>query len=83
MRVINSNEANDIIKSWLRIRDTIEFLGSWEQPHSTNFKPIGLDGFRKEAGLNAFTLSPQKWISSTYAIGMISKSGRYGGTYAH
>ena len=67
----------------MRGKDTIEFLGLWEQLHNPNFKPIEFDRFRKEAGYNAFTLSPQKWIENTDAIGIVSKSGRYGGTFAH
>ena len=67
----------------LRNRNTIEFLGLWEKLNNPNFKPLEFEGFKKEAGLNAFTLSPKKWIESTNAIGIISKSGRYGGTYAH
>ena len=79
----DNTEANDIIRNWLRNRNTIEFLGIWEQLNNPSFKPIEFDGFRKEAGLNSFTMSPTKWIKSTNAIGIISKSGRYGGTYAH
>ena len=67
----------------MRGKDTIEFLGLWEQLHNPNFKPIEFDRFRKEAGYNVFTLSPQKWIENTDAIGIVSKSGRYGGTFAH
>lgn len=67
----------------MRGKDTIEFLGLWEQLHNPDFKPIEFDRFRKEAGYNAFTLSPQKWIENTNAIGIVSKSGRYGGTFAH
>jgi len=78
-----SDEPNDVIKNWMRNRDTIEFLGLWESLHNPDFKPVEFDGFRKEAGLNAFTLSPQKWIEKTNAIGIVSKSGRYGGTFAH
>ncbi len=78
-----SDEPNDVIKNWMRSRDTVEFLGLWETLHNPNFKPVEFDGFRKQAGLNAFTLSPTKWIDSTNAIGIISKAGRYGGTYAH
>ncbi len=78
-----SDEPNDVIKNWMRSRDTVEFLGLWEALHNPNFKPVEFDGFRKQAGLNAFTLSPTKWIESTNAIGIISKAGRYGGTYAH
>lgn len=76
-------DANDIIKNWLRNRNTIEFLGIWEHLYNPTFKPVEFDGFRKDAGLNSFTMSPKKWIESTNAIGLISKSGKYGGTYAH
>jgi hypothetical protein len=79
----DSIEANDIIRNWLRNRNTIEFLGIWEQLNNPDFKPVEFDGFRKNAGLNSFTMSPTKWIKSTNAIGIITKSGRYGGTYAH
>lgn len=72
-----------VINNWMRGKDTIEFLGLWEQLHNPDFKPIEFDRFRKEAGYNAFTLSPQKWIENTNAIGIVSKSGRYGGTFAH
>lgn len=78
-----SDEPNDVIRNWIRSKDTIEFLGIWEQLNNPNFKPIEFDGFRNEAGSNAFTLSPQKWIEHTNAIGIVSKSGRYGGTFAH
>lgn len=78
-----SEEPNDTIRNWLRNRDTIEFLGLWESMNNPSFKPVEFDGFRKESGANAFTLSPQKWISATNAIGIVSKSGRYGGTFAH
>lgn len=67
----------------MRNRNTIEYLGVWESLYNPEFKPTEFEGFKKEAGLNAFTLSPQKWINATNAIGIISKSGRYGGTYAH
>ena len=79
----DSKEANEIIRNWLRNRNTIEFLGLWEQLNNKDFKPIEFDGFKKEAGLNSFTMSPSKWVNSTNAIGIISKPGRYGGTYAH
>lgn len=67
----------------MRNRNTVEYLGVWESLYNPNFNPIEFEGFKKEAGLHAFTLSPQKWIFKTNAIGLISKSGRYGGTYAH
>lgn len=78
-----SDEPFIVINNWIRGKDTIEFLGLWEQLHNPDFKPIEFDRFRKEAGYNAFTLSPQKWIKNTDAIGIVSKSGRYGGTFAH
>ena len=67
----------------MRSKDNIQFLGLWESMHNPDFKPIEFDRFRNEAGSNAFTLSPQKWIEKTNAIGIVSKSGRYGGTFAH
>ena len=67
----------------MRVRDTIEFLGLWETIYNPNFKGVEFDSFRKEAGTNAFTLSPQRWIENTNAIGVISKSGRGGGTFVH
>ena len=78
-----SNEPKDVVKNWMRSKDTIEFLGLWEQLHNEKFKGVEFDSFRRQAGSNAFTLSPQKWIDSTDAIGMVSKSGRNGGTFAH
>lgn len=82
-RYKNAHEPKDVVKNWLRVRDTIEFLGLWETIHNPNFKGVEFDSFRKEAGTNAFTLSPQRWIEKTNAIGIVSKSGRYGGTFAH
>jgi hypothetical protein len=79
----NSESPNDVIKNWLRNRMTIEFLGIWEGLNNPNFKPVEFDGFRKEAGLNSFVLSPMRWIEKTNAIGIIVSAGRYGGTYAH
>ena len=73
----------DVIQNWIRNRNTIEFLGIWELIHNPNFKGIEFEAFKKEAGLNSFTLAPQKWIESTDAIGLVSKSGKGGGTYAH
>jgi hypothetical protein len=82
-RYKNVHEPKDVVKNWLRVQDTIEFLGLWETIHNPNFKGVEFDSFRKEAGTNAFTLSPQRWIENTNAIGIISKSGRGGGTFAH
>ena len=67
----------------MRNRNTIEYLGVWESLYNPDFKPIEFDRFKNEAGLNAFTMSPQKWIGATNAKGIISKSGRYGGTFVH
>lgn len=82
-RYKNVHEPKDVVKNWLRVRDTIEFLGLWETIHNPNFKGVEFDSFRKEAGTNAFTLSPQRWIENTNAIGIVSKSGKGGGTFAH
>ena len=82
-RYKNVHEPKDVVKNWLRVRDTIEFLGLWETIHNPSFKGVEFDSFRKEAGINAFTLSPQRWIENTNAIGIVSKSGRGGGTFAH
>ena len=78
-----SDEPKDVIKNWMRSKDTIEFLGLWEKLHNNNFKGVEFDSFRNQAGSNAFTMSPTKWIETTGAIGIVCKSGRYGGTYAH
>ena len=75
--------TDSIIQNWLRNRNTIELLGFWEQIYNPDFKPLEFEGFRKQAGLNSFVLTPKRWIENTDAIGIISKSGRYGGTYAH
>ncbi len=79
----NRDDAFIVINNWMRLRDTIEFLGLWESFSNPDFKPIEFDRFRQESGYNSFTLSPQKWIKATNAVGIISKSGRYGGTFAH
>lgn len=78
----NAGDPNGVIANWMRNRNTIEFLGIWEQLFNPTFNPLEFEGFRKEAGLNAFTMSPQKWIEATHAHGLISMAGRYGGTYA-
>ena len=78
-----SDDPTAVIQNWMRNRDTVEFLGLWESLHNPNFKPLEFEGFRMQAGLNAFTLSPTKWINVVNAIGIVSKPGRYGGTYAH
>ncbi len=75
--------ADHVIQNWMRNRNTIEFLGIWERLNNPDFKPLEFEGFRNRAGLNSFVLTPRQWITSTRAIGLISKSGRYGGTFAH
>ena len=77
------NRAADVIKNWIRNRYTIEFLGTWEVIHNSNFKVVEFDHFRKSAGLPSFVLSASEWIDRTNAIGIIVRKGRYGGTYAH
>lgn len=77
------NRAADVIKNWIRTRTTIEFLGTWETMYNPDFKVVEFDHFKMEAGLPTFVLSPKQWAEKTGAIGIISKSGRYGGTYAH
>ncbi|MCF2660249.1 KilA-N domain-containing protein [Parabacteroides distasonis] len=78
-----SDDPTAVIGNWMRNRNTIEFLGIWESLYNPMFKPLEFEVFRKEVGLNAFTLSPQKWTKTTNAIGIVAKSGRYGGTFAH
>ena len=78
-----SDAPADVVKNWMRSRETIEFLGVWEQLNNSDFKLVEFDQFRMAAGRNAFVLNPQKWIETTGAIGLQSKSGRYGGTFAH
>lgn len=79
----NAEEPKDVVKNWMRNRSTIEFLGLWEQLNNKHFKGVEFDSYLAEAGSNAFTLSPSKWIENTNAIGLITKSGNQGGTYAH
>ena len=78
-----SDDPTAVIQNWMRNRDVIEFLGLWETLHNPEFKPLEFEGFREQSGANAFTMSPRKWIEATNAIGIVSKSGRYGGTFAH
>jgi len=81
--MVKGEEGSEHIRNWMRNRNTVEFIGLWETLNNPNFKPVEFDRFRKQAGLNSFNLTPKKWIEATNAIGLISKSGRYGGTYAH
>ena len=78
-----SDTPADVVKNWMRSRETIEFLGLWEQLNNPVFKVGEFEHFRMASGRNAFVLSPQKWIETTGAVGIQSKSGRYGGTFAH
>jgi hypothetical protein len=82
-RYKDTNRTDDLIRNWIRNRNTIEFLGIWEQINNPDFNPVEFDGFRKQAGLNSFTMTPKQWIERTGAIGLVSKAGRYGGTFAH
>ena len=77
------DRSDHVIQNWMRYRNTIEFLGVWERLNNAVFKPLEFEGFKNRAGLNSFVLTPRQWIDATNAIGLISKSGRYGGTYAH
>lgn len=79
----NADHPDDLIRNWLRNRNTLELLGIWEQLHNPGFNPVEFDGIKKQAGLNSFTLTPKQWIERTAATGIVSKAGRYGGTYAH
>ena len=79
----DSSRAADVIKNWLRNRNTLEFLGTWEQIYNSDFKVVEFDHFKAEAGLHTFVLSVSEWIEKTNAIGLFVKKGRYGGTYAH
>jgi hypothetical protein len=80
----NKDMPADVVKNWMRTHSTIEFLGLWEKINNPSFKLVEFDGFKNESGSNSFVLSPQKWIETTRAIGIVSKSGRYGGgTFAH
>ena len=82
-RYKNPEHTADVVKNWTRSKDTIEFLGLWERINNPEFKLVESNQFRTLAGSNSFVLSPQKWIETTNAIGIISKSGRSGGTFAH
>ena len=82
-RYKDSDHTDDIIRNWLRNRNTLEFLGIWEQLNNPVFNPVEFDEIRMQAGLNSFTLTPKRWIEATRAVGITSKAGRYGGTYAH
>jgi len=76
------NRSDHVIQNWMRNRNTIEFLGIWETLNNPDFKPLEFEGFRNRAGLNSFVLTPAQWIQATHAVGIVSRSGRYGGTFA-
>ena len=78
----NPIEPKDVVKNWFRSKTTIEFLGLWEKINNPNFKGVEFDSFLFEAGSNSFTLSPSKWVEATSAIGIVTKQGRGGGTFA-
>jgi len=82
-RYKDTDHTDSIIQNWMRNRNTIELLGFWETIYNPDFKPLEFEGFRKQAGLNSFVMTPKRWIESTKAVGIVSKSGRYGGTFAH
>ena len=81
-RYKNPERSEDLVPNWLRSRNILEFLGIWEMLHNPGFNSVEFDGIKMQAGLNSFTLTPKQWIEKTGAIGVISKTGRYGGTYA-
>lgn len=82
-RFKNPEGTDDLVRNWIRNRNTVEFLGIWERLNNPHFNPVEFDGIRMRAGLNSFTLTPKQWIEKTGATGIVSKAGRYGGTYAH
>ncbi len=82
-RYKDAERTDDLIRNWLRNRNTIEFVGIWEKLNNPAFNPVEFDGIKMQAGLNSFTLTPKQWIEKTGAIGIVSKAGRYGGTLAH
>lgn len=82
-RFKDAEHTDTIIQNWMRNRNTVELLGLWEKIHNPEFKPLEFERFRKQAGLNSFVLTPKRWIETTKAAGIVSKSGRYGGTFAH
>ena len=79
----DNSRAADIVKNWMRNRNTLEFLGTWEQMYNSDFKVVEFDHFKQAAGLHTFVLSVSEWIEKTGAIGLVVKKGRYGGTLAH
>jgi hypothetical protein len=82
-RYKSAERTDDLVRNWLRNRNTVEFLGVWERLNNPGFNPVEFDGIRMQAGLNSFTLTPKQWIEKTGAVGIVSQAGRYGGTFAH
>ncbi len=82
-RYRDDSRSDYILQNWLRNRSTIEFIGLWEQLNNPSFNSIEFDGFKNEAGSNSFSLTPKRWVEATHAVGLVSKAGRYGGTFAH
>lgn len=82
-RYKDAERTDHVLQNWLRNRNTVEFLGVWEQINNPHFKPLEFEGFRSQAGLNSFVLTARQWVDSTSAIGIVSKQGRNGGTFAH
>ena len=78
----NPLEPKDVVKNWMRLKNTIEYLGLWEMLNNPNFNGVEFDPLLMQAGSNAFTLNPTRWIELTNAVGLITKNGRGGGTYA-
>ena len=83
MAKIGESRSSDVVKNWLRNRNTLEYLGTWEKIYNPDFKVVEFDHFKTEAGLHTFVLSVAEWINRTNAIGLYVKRGKYGGTYAH
>ena len=79
----NPDHPDDVIRNWLRSRNTVEFLGVWDRLNNPSFNPVEFDGIRMQTGLNSFVLTPKQWIEKTGAVGITSSAGRYGGTFAH
>jgi hypothetical protein len=79
----NANEPSHVIANWLRLSGTIAYLGLWEKIHNPDFNSLGFEGIDKESGKDYFSISPKRWVKETNAVGIVAKSGRYGGAFAH
>lgn len=83
-KFLNNDDPRYPIQNWMRLKDTIDYIGLWETLNNSNFNRVEFDAYKKEYGRNSFVMTPSKWIKSTSAIGIKSKAGKYGGgTYAH